>query len=110
MASTGERIARRRQEMRLTQRDLADRLGVSRGTIANWERGKHFPLRYRYLVEQVMGISLDETPGLPKIVAANLDDPRVAELWRTSLPEQTRLEMITFLLEKDRQTGTSGGG
>ncbi len=96
--------------MRLTQSGLADRLGVSRGTVANWERGKHFPLRYRYLVEQVMGISLDDVPGLPKIVADNLDDPRVAELWRTSLPQQTRLEMITFLLERDRQARASGAG
>lgn len=57
--SLGTRIKRRRQVLRLTQEDLAVRLGVSKSTVANWESGKHFPLRYLGAVEQELGISLN---------------------------------------------------
>lgn len=56
----GTRIKKRRQVLDMTQQDLADALSVSKSTVANWETGKHFPLRYLGKVEQVLGISLDE--------------------------------------------------
>jgi hypothetical protein len=36
---------------------------------ANWEAGKHFPLRKLGKVEAVLGISLDDPPSPPKIPA-----------------------------------------
>jgi transcriptional regulator with XRE-family HTH domain len=58
----GVRIKRRRQVLGMRQEDLARKLGVSRGTVATWEAGKHFPLRKLGAVEAVLGISLDEQP------------------------------------------------
>lgn len=56
----GTRIKKRRQVLDMTQQDLADALGVSKSTVANWETGKHFPLRYLGKVEDVLGVSLDD--------------------------------------------------
>ncbi len=58
----GTTIARRRQVLGMTQQQLADALGVSKSTVANWESGKHFPLRKLGKVEAVLGIRLDENP------------------------------------------------
>ena len=75
----GTRIKRRRQVLRLTQEDLAGRLGVSKSTVANWESGKHFPLRYLGAVEQELGISLagpdepDSAERLAEDVASSRD-------------------------------------
>jgi transcriptional regulator with XRE-family HTH domain len=57
----GTKIKRRRQVLRWTQEDLAGRLGVSKSTVANWESGKHFPLRYLGAVELELGINLTES-------------------------------------------------
>src|SRR6185312_2994633 len=54
------KIKRRRQALRMTQEDLAGSLGVAKATVANWESGKHFPLRHLGAVEEVLGISLTE--------------------------------------------------
>lgn len=38
-----ERIASLRKEMRLTQKQFGERIGVQRGTVANYERGRNIP-------------------------------------------------------------------
>lgn len=58
--SIGTRVRKRRQVLGMTQQELAGELGVSKTTVANWESGKHFPLRYLGLIEEVLGVSLDE--------------------------------------------------
>ena len=40
---TGILIAKKRKEKQLTQKDLADKLGVSNATVSKWETGKGFP-------------------------------------------------------------------
>lgn len=40
---TGILISRKRKEKQLTQKDLADKLGVSNATVSKWETGKGFP-------------------------------------------------------------------
>src|SRR5260221_10928991 len=72
----GTKIKKRRQVLRLTQEQLAGRLGVSKSAVANWERGKHFPLRYLGAIEQVLGISLDgeeEPPVIPPDLQRKID-------------------------------------
>lgn len=54
----GKVIARARHRKRLTQRQLAEALGVSVPTVANWERGEHFPLRNIGAIEEALDISL----------------------------------------------------
>jgi transcriptional regulator with XRE-family HTH domain len=55
----GKVIARARHRKRWTQRQLAEVLGVSVATVANWERGEHFPLRNIGAIEEALDISLD---------------------------------------------------
>lgn len=71
----GTRIKKRRQVLDMTQQDLADALGVSKSTVANWESGKHFPLRYLGKVEDVLGVSLEapKTPILPPALQRQID-------------------------------------
>jgi transcriptional regulator with XRE-family HTH domain len=58
--SVGRTIARARHRKRLTQRQLAEVLGVAVSTVANWETDQHFPLRYLGAVEEALDISLAE--------------------------------------------------
>ena len=51
-------IARARQRRRLTQSQLAAVLGVSESTVADWERGEHYPLKYAGLVEAELVIDI----------------------------------------------------
>lgn len=55
----GKTIALARHRKRWTQQRLADELGVAKSTVANWERGEHFPLRNLGAVEEALGISLE---------------------------------------------------
>jgi transcriptional regulator with XRE-family HTH domain len=76
----GTRIKKRRQVLRMSQGDLAVKLGVSKSTVANWERGKHFPLRHLGAVEEVLGISLDD-----EAAAGPLDDLRPLDEWEAEV-------------------------
>jgi transcriptional regulator with XRE-family HTH domain len=64
----GTRIAKRRQVLGITQEDLARELSqltgrpVSKSTVANWERGRHYPQRYLGAIEEVLGVTLDTEP------------------------------------------------
>lgn len=56
--SVGLTIARARQRRRMTQRELADALGVSASTVANWERGASYPLKLAGVVEEFLDITI----------------------------------------------------
>jgi transcriptional regulator with XRE-family HTH domain len=96
--SMGKRIRKRRQVLGMTQQDLADRLGVAKSTVSNWESGKHFPLRYLGAVEHVLGISLEGeqpppviSPQLRRMVGALTEEERnwlLAELAKVSEPPE----------------------
>lgn len=74
----GTRIARRRHQLKWSQVELAERLGVSPTSVANWERGASYPKKKWGLVEQVLGITLDEEPE-PDIMPPGLRE-RVREI------------------------------
>lgn len=61
----GEAIKNRREELGLTQQDLAQKLFVSRQTVCRWENGSRYPdLIMAKKITLVLGISLDELiPG-----------------------------------------------
>lgn len=58
--ATGTLIQRARQRKRLTQQELADQLGVNRGSVASWENGKHFPQRYAGAIEDLLEIKIPD--------------------------------------------------
>lgn len=53
-------LAAARVNARLTQKELADRCGVSESTVNAWETGKRLPnLKMLASIESAVGISLD---------------------------------------------------
>jgi transcriptional regulator with XRE-family HTH domain len=76
----GGRIAKRRHQLGWTQIELAGRLGVSPSTVANWERGASYPKKKLGLVEQVLGVPLDEPEPERDLVSPRLRQVAVEEL------------------------------
>lgn len=54
-SSLGTRIKRARERRRWTQQELADRLGVDRKTVDNWENGRTTPRSSLGALEEVLG-------------------------------------------------------
>ena len=89
----GSKIRLRRQQLRLTQAQLADRIGVHVSTVTSWEKGRHFPARYQGAVEAELGITLTAEPE-PEIYT----DPTERQIWEDpTLPEGQRREFIRQL-------------
>ena len=69
----GQAIKAKREELGMTQKDLADRLFVSRQTVCRWENGSRCPdLIMSKKIAIILGISLDElvpNEGLSEYVA-----------------------------------------
>lgn len=62
----GERVKRWREAYSLTQAQLAKKVGVSAGAVANWEVGANPPTsRNVELVARVLGVSMAEFWGKP---------------------------------------------
>jgi transcriptional regulator with XRE-family HTH domain len=74
--SLGERIRLRRQALKWTQQELADRLDVNRATVSAWERNKQRPDRTEGAIEDVLGISLLNGTG-PEVYT----DPVERAVW-----------------------------
>lgn len=78
----GRRIAKLRDQLGMTQGDLAERLGVTRGKVSHWERGFHAPSLAQLIdLGQVLKTRLDrllvddlpEPPGGPGLSGAQLE-------------------------------------
>lgn len=91
----GTRIRNRRQALRLTQEDLAARLGVAKATVSNWETGKHLPQRHQGAVEDVLGISLGENGAADWYDENDPIERGIAELPR--LPESRKRKLVADL-------------
>lgn len=59
------KIKRARERLRMTQADLAARIGVSQKTIDNWEHDRRYPKSSIGALEDVLGVSLDDDPVPP---------------------------------------------
>ena len=69
------RIRNAREQLRMSQQQLADAIGVDRSSVSNWERGTHAPTRVALAaLERVLGSLSGEEDDLPSI----LDDIRNA--------------------------------
>lgn len=61
----GTRIRKRRQEMHLSQKQLADRVGVNESAVVSWETGRHYPSRKLGALEAVLGVSVTNGQDAP---------------------------------------------
>ena len=112
--SIGTTIRKRRQVLGLTQQQLADSLGVSKSTVANWESGKHFPLRYAGAVEKALGIELDEQAAAIRPAYA---DPTLQRLYERlgeidGLEDDVArgmVEIARVMLERRQRRGALSG-
>ena len=60
----GEKIKELRKDKKITQRKLANKLGVSLSAVCNWENNKFDPSLFNCIVmADVFGVSLDELCG-----------------------------------------------
>jgi len=85
MSVFGEYFRSRREELGLSQREAAKRLGVSANTVARWERGTALPTAARAdSLRDLLGISrarvADLVRGKPPPTGAEVLEARIAEL------------------------------
>ena len=64
------RLKQKRNDLQLTQEEIAEKIHVSRQTISNWENGRNLPdINSLVLISEIYTISLDELmKGDPKMV------------------------------------------
>ena len=89
----GAQIRRARQLLDMRQQDLADKLGVSRNTVAKWEVDQAYPQRKQARLEQVLGISLDGEPAEPAELVPE-DEWEAAVLADDDLPDRIKQAFI----------------
>jgi transcriptional regulator with XRE-family HTH domain len=93
----GARIARARRESGLTQRELADRLGITARSVQSYEAGRIVPWRHLRRIEVLThkrsGWLLQDEPGRDSAVSARTIDELLAtiEEHQSLLREQLRL-------------------
>lgn len=67
----GRNIRKRRQAMQLTQRQLADLLGVDQGAVSGWEIGRNGPSdRYKIALAKALEIDANLLFPLPSQAVA----------------------------------------
>jgi transcriptional regulator with XRE-family HTH domain len=99
----GERIARLRHQRDITQVELAEALGVSPSTVADWERGARYPRRKMGKVEQFFGQRVDyDEPG----EGPRRPSPAAEEELEAALAEVDRL----LRKRRNQETGKDGDG
>lgn len=70
----GEKIISERKKCKLSQEDLAERIGITRQTISNWELNETSPdLKQASKLCDIFNISLDELTGKENAILTRLD-------------------------------------
>ncbi|AFK87451.1 MULTISPECIES: helix-turn-helix domain-containing protein [Thermoanaerobacterium] len=99
--SFAKRLSELRNEFKLTQKELADKLGVSRGTIGMYEIGQRDPDTDTLLkLSELFNVSVDYLLGntdirnpVDEITDAVSDDPELAEFWN-ELKQREDLKLL----------------
>src|SRR5215469_18427609 len=103
----GTRIRRARERKRLSQADLAGRLGVSRSAVNAWENDRAWPQNSIGALEEILGITLDEPEQAPRL-PGTLDE----DVARLPLDDETK-ELVIETIEqalRGRPRGPSVSG
>ena len=92
---TGVLIAQIRKENGLTQKQLADKIGVSNATISKWETAKGFPdISLIEPLAEALGISVSEIIAGERLVSNKKSDDLISDLVDISINEQNRKRKI----------------
>lgn len=92
---TGVLIAQIRKENGLTQKQLADKIGVSNATISKWETAKGFPdISLIEPLADALGISVSEIIAGERLVSNKKTDDLISDLVDISINEQNRKRKI----------------
>ena len=92
----GTTIRRARERKRMSQKKLAEELGVSRSAVNAWENDRAWPQNSIGALEEVLGISLGEEPEPGELRPENdwetrtLNDPDLPDDWKRFLVTETR--------------------
>jgi len=107
--SFGERLARLRQEVGLSQRDLAAEVNISQRMVAYYEKQTaHPPTHLLALLAKALGVSADQLLGIKEVKSnGRKKDNR---LWRRfsqveQLPQSQRKQIVQILdafLEREK--------
>lgn len=102
----GQRVKQAREKLGLSQHDLAVKLSVTAGAVAQWELGNNGPQMKTYnLLVQTLGVSAkwlsDTKDGQRRDIATNLAELTTLELFRKIRPENQPLAIA--LLEQIEQ-------
>ena len=84
-AKTGAFIAKTRGELGLTQKELADRIGVTDKAVSKWETGRSFPdVDVLEILARELGVSVTELMNgkhmIPEEVSTQADSAIMATL------------------------------
>ena len=96
-----EILVKLRHEHKMTQQELADKIGVSRGTIGMYEIGKRDPDTETLIkIANVFNVTTDQLLGrtdtpspVDKITDSVSDDPELAKFW-DELKEREDLQLL----------------
>jgi len=87
----GTTIKRARERKRWSQQELANRLGVNRKTVDNWENGRTQPASSIGALEDLLGISFSDADRSPP--ARELSE-RTRQLMREELGDEMAARLI----------------
>lgn len=109
--SLGARIRRARERARLSQEELAALVGASSRAVGDWENNRRKPRNRLGVLEDVLGVSLEDTPEPEPTIPKNLQ--RAIETTDGLTEEERRAVMaaIRRTLAKERgepEAGASG--
>jgi transcriptional regulator with XRE-family HTH domain len=100
-ASLGERLRNRREELRLSSRDVADAIGISHTALNNWERGVNAPRsKYASALARKLDMRLEDLnpylePDLPEDLAPGAPEKVKDEgaVMRFAIPSGSRVSI-----------------
>ncbi|MBI4914112.1 MAG: helix-turn-helix transcriptional regulator [Acidobacteria bacterium] len=115
----GTRIAHARDRNRLTQNELAERLGIHPMTLSKWERGEQIPRRTTLLaLGETLGVSVDWLESgrgsepqaqvsieTQLLASAILLADRLTQAFQQPVPIEKRALLIAQLVELCKQHG-----
>lgn len=97
MGNISEIIKRKREELHLTQEELAEKVGVSRQAVSKWELGKNFPDIYAVKrLSEVFEMDSNELIGVENIKKKGSKKAKI--IWISSLLSTLVICIALFLI------------